>query len=394
MIFILKKIKEIKHKTYFMSSNFLILMSGGTTPVINSTLNGIVEKIKKKSSKIKVFSGYPGIDGVLKNNFVELNKFSKLKLKKISKTPGSHIIGTTRLKKLNNREILIFKKNLIKKNITKIINIGGNGTLQQTIDLSKRLKNFNFISCPKTVDNDLGDLEFKKMLFNPGFASCVNIWKFFLDMINIENIGAKSHDKIIISQTFGRNTGFICGSIRYWDKKRELPIMLLLPEDKKNFSDILKFVKSKIKKYDRLMIFLSEGYNLSNIMPKYDKSGQIMYGSSGTSSAQILSNKLNKNGIQSRIFNPTILQRVFSYKNQVINIKDNLFAKKVGTFAAKSLLENKKSFLIGLSEKKTITFISFKDCKNYSRKMPNRFINKGKFDVSDDYIKYLNNVMN
>ena len=108
MIFILKKIKEIKHKTYFMSSNFLILMSGGTTPVINSTLNGIVEKIKKKSSKIKVFSGYPGIDGVLKNNFVELNKFSKLKLKKISKTPGSHIIGTTRLKKLNNREILIF----------------------------------------------------------------------------------------------------------------------------------------------------------------------------------------------------------------------------------------------------------------------------------------------
>ena len=51
MIFILKKIKEIKHKTYFMSSNFLILMSGGTTPVINSTLNGIVEKIKKNPLK-------------------------------------------------------------------------------------------------------------------------------------------------------------------------------------------------------------------------------------------------------------------------------------------------------------------------------------------------------
>ena len=377
-----------------MSSNFLILMSGGTTPVINSTLSGIIEKIQKKSSKIKIYSGYPGIDGVLKNNFKDLTKFSKFNLKKISITPGSHFVGTTRLKKLNNVEINIFKKNLIKKNIFNVINIGGNGTLLQTIDFSKRLKNFNFISCPKTVDNDLGDKEFKKMLYTPGFSSCVSIWKFFLDMINIENIGAKSHDKIIISQTFGRNTGFICGAIRYWDKGRKLPIMLLLPEDKKKFPEILKFVKRKIKKFDRLMIFLSEGYNLNNIEPKYDKSGQIMYGSSGTTSAQILANRLNKKGIQSRIFNPTILQRVFSYKNQIINKTDNLFAKKVGTQAAKLLLEKKKSLLIGLSEKKIIKSISFKDCTQYSRKMPNRFIKKGEFDVSDNYIKYLSKAMN
>ena len=141
------------------------------------------------------------------------------------------------------------------------------------------------------------------------------------------------------------------------------------------------------------MIFLSEGYNLSNIVPKYDKSGQIMYGSSGTSSAQILSNKLNKSGIQSRIFNPTVLQRVFSFKNEVINKKDNIFAKNVGIYAAKLLLANKKSYLIGLSSEKKIIPISFSDCKKYSRKMPDRFIKSGSFDVSNDYIKYLNKVM-
>ena len=81
-------------------------------------------------------------------------------------------------------------------------------------------------------------------------------------MINLENIGAKSHDKIIISQTFGRETGFICGAIRYWDKSRKLPIMLLMPEDKRNFSEILLFAKKQIKKFGRVMIFLSEGYNL------------------------------------------------------------------------------------------------------------------------------------
>ncbi len=231
------------------------------------------------------------------------------------------------------------------------------------------------------------------MLYNPGFSSCINVWKFFLDMINIENMGAKSHDKIIISQTFGRETGFICGSLRYWDKKRKLPLMLLLPEDKRNFFQILSFAKKQIKKYGRLMIFLSEGYNLSDIAPKYDKSGQVMYGSSGTSSAQILSNKFNNKGIQSRIFNPTILQRVFSFKNQILNRNDYLFAKKVGISAANLLLKNKKSFLIGLTYKKRVKPIPFNDCINYSRKMPKRFIKKGMFDVSNEYIKYLNKVV-
>jgi len=376
-----------------MTRNFLILMSGGTTPVINSTLVAIVKKIKKKSDKIKIFSGLPGIDGVLNNHFIDLKKFSQSKLEILSKIPGSHFVGTTRLKKLDNKEMDIFKNNLQKKKIKNIINIGGNGTLQQTIDFSKRLKEFNFISCPKTVDNDLGDVNFKKMLYNPGFSSCVKVWKFFLEMINLENIGAKSHDKIIISQTFGRRTGFICGSIRYWDKKRKLPIMLLLPEDKQNFIKILTFIKKRIKQHGRLMIFLSEGYNLSNIIPLYDKSGQIMYGSSGTSSAQILSNKLNKKGIQSRIFNPTILQRVFSYNNQVLNKKDYLFAKNVGEFAVKLLLENKKSFLIGLSEKNKVIPVPFNVCKKYSRKMPKNFIKKNQFDVSNEYLQYIKKVM-
>ena len=94
-----------------MIKNFLILMSGGTTPVINSTLVGIIQKIKKKSHKIKIFSGKPGIDGVLKNNFIDLTKISSSELKIISKTPGSHVVGTTRLKKLSSKEIKLLKKN-------------------------------------------------------------------------------------------------------------------------------------------------------------------------------------------------------------------------------------------------------------------------------------------
>lgn len=376
-----------------MSKNFLILMSGGTTPVINSTLASIIKRIRKKNKNIKIFSGRPGIIGATKDNFLDLSKLSDKKIKVISQTPGSHFIGTSRLKKLSSDEIKILEKNLKKRKIKYVINIGGNGTLQQTIDLSHRLKNINFAACPKTVDNDLGDIKLHKMLFNPGFISCVKIWQFFLQMINIENIGAQSHDKVIISQTFGRDTGFICGSIRLWDQKRKLPIMLLLPEDKQSFKTILFYIKKKLKKYGRLMIFMSEGYNLQSVSPKFDQSGQVMYGSSGTSSCQILNNKLNNVGIQSRIFNPTILQRVFKYNNTLVSSKDIRIARQVGSNAVDFLLKDKKSFLISISNKEKIYALSFDKCKNFSRKLSRELYLKKKFDVSNKYIKYLKKVI-
>lgn len=372
-------------------SNFLILMSGGTTPVINATLVGIVEKIMKTNKK--VYSGLPGLEGVLTNRLINLTELHKKKLSRIESTPGSHFIGTTRLKRLTESEIKLLEKILIKKNISNIINIGGNGTLKQTIDLSKRLPSINFASCPKTVDNDLGDLNFKQVLYNPGFISCIKIWNFFLQMINIENTGACSHDKIIISQTFGRDTGFICGSIRYWDKKYQLPLMLLLPEDRQNFSKIYSRAMKIISKYGRLMIFISEGYKVGNIKPVKDKSGQIMYGSSGSTNAQILNNKFISKGIQSRIFNPTILQRVFKYDKKNIDDKDIKIAKKIGNITAKMLLNKRKSFLASINKDKKVILIDYLDCKNFSRKMPKKFILKNKFDVSKKYIEYLSKVM-
>ena len=370
--------------------NFLVMMSGGTTPVINSTLVGIIKELKRKN--IKVFSGKQGIEGVKKNKFINLNKISKLKLNQLQYTPGSHFIGTTRIEKLTNAEIKNIEKNLIAKNIKNIINIGGNGTLKQTIELSNKLKNFNFASCPKTVDNDLGDKNFKRVQYNPGFPSCVLIWKFFYNMLNLENIGAHSHDKVIISQTFGRDAGFICGSIRLWDLKRKKPIMLLLPEDKQSIGKIIRYVKKQIRKFDRLLIFISEGYKIGNIGSRYDKSGQIMYGSSNNTNCQLLSNILNREKIQSRIFNPTILQRVFKFENNKIFFHDNKIAYRLGSSTARKMLRGKKSFLISILKNKIIP-IDFSACNNFSRKMPLKFIKKGHFDVKDRYIRYLKKIV-
>ena len=99
-----------------------------------------------------------------------------------------------------------------------------------------------------------------------------------------------------------------------------------------------------------------------------------------------------KKGIQTRIFNPSILQRVFRFKKTILNKKDISIARKVGLNAANMLLNNKKSFLIGISSNGKINTIPFSNCLNFSRKMSKVFILKKKFDVSEEYLKYLKKV--
>ena len=113
-------------------------MSGGTTPVINSTLAGILKVLKKR--KNEVFAGSPGLEGFLKNKVVNLSKLSLSKINIIRKTPGSHFIGTSRLTKLNDSQIDRFRSILIEKKISNIINIGGNGTLRQSMYKSHQNK--------------------------------------------------------------------------------------------------------------------------------------------------------------------------------------------------------------------------------------------------------------
>ena len=138
--------------------------------------------------------------------------------------------------------------------------------------------------------------------------------------------------------------------------------MLLLPEDKQNFNKIYSQAKKILKQKKRLMIFMSEGYEIGNIKPEKDGSGQIMYGSSGNTNCQLLNNKFVEKGIQSRVFNPTILQRVFKFYKNKLYEKDKKIAEKIGEAAVNTLL-NEKSYLIGFS-KITIVLIKYEDCKN------------------------------
>lgn len=367
-------------------------MSGGTTTVINATLAGILSQVKKSPRFGKIYAGFPGILGALNEDLVDLTNLDDKALALLKTTPGSGFLGTTRITPLSDREIQRLFEVIDAYKIGYFINIGGNGTIKQTKSIADKMGpvDLKIAAAPKTVDNDLGDAEFQKVYFTPGFPSCVRYWVHKLHLLNQESLGACSHDRVLVAQTFGRETGFLSGAPRVGDTERRFPLLLLLPEDQQNLDAVISAIEKTLSQQKRVIVILSEGYQVGDLGQVYDPSGQIMYGSSGTTAAQLLVNHLMKNGIQTRAYIPTVDQRL---EIMFTSEMDMNFSYQLGEFIIRSFDEGKTHFLASVSryhsEQPQMDALPLASINNFSRVMPKRWIWRGAFDVSNDYVDYL-----
>jgi len=365
--------------------NLLVTMSGGTTSVINATLAGIISESQKSNKINKIYAGFPGILGFMSDSIIDLTNITKEELEVLKLSPGSASIGTTRTKIFNEEDARILCEYFKKYDIKYFVNIGGNGTIKQTKSISSFIDDIQMAAAPKTVDNDLGDQSFKDLWFTPGFPSCVNYWYHKMHMLDNENKGAFSHDKVLVAQTFGRETGFIVGSMRMYDPDRKSPIILLLPEDQRGTDAVISKIDDCLTKFGRAIVGICEGYNIEHYDYNYDLSGQRMYGSSTSTAMQQLINLCNNNNMQARGYNPTIDQRQnFNYTlNSDIKVSYN-----IGEQIIKNFIVGKSHFFQSFS-KEGLLNIPLQKIKNYSRILKNEWIDHSNFDVTDEYLSYI-----
>ncbi len=277
-------------------------MSGGTTPVINNTLAGFLATSEGPN--------FFGIEG----------KYSEREdLAALSITPGSGVIGSTRLHSLT--AVLSLCK---AERIEKIVNVGGNGTLQQSKELRTEL-NIPVVWAPKTVDNDVGDPECQKMFVTPGYMSCLEFWHKALWAADQDSLGSKSYDQVFVFQAFGRKTGFITAALQSLDMPH---LVLLYPE--RNV-DALAQIHGTVMFYGRAIVVVTEGYDLGARMDYAldGRNGSIQYASSGQQVAQVLVDQIQKElGYTARVNIPGVLQRTM-----VRNDHDARLAYRVGRLA-------------------------------------------------------------
>ena len=79
---------------------------------------------------------------------------------------------------------------------------------------------------PKTIDNDVGDSEFKLIDHTPGYGSVARYWALNVQNANEENAGSCPADPVLVMQAMGRKIGFIPAAARLADPDREMPLLI------------------------------------------------------------------------------------------------------------------------------------------------------------------------
>lgn len=290
-----------------MPKNVIVAQSGGPSPVINNSLRGIIETCKMFPSVFgKIYAGWHGIEGVLKEELLDLSAQSDEEISLLRVTPAAGSIGTCRYKLKDKQEkdfqriIDVFKAH----NIGYFFYIGGNDSQHTAFKVSElaKVKGLDLIATgvPKTIDNDVGDSDFKLIDHTPGYGSVARYWSHIVQNANEENMGSSPADPVLVLQAMGRKIGYIPAAARLADPKREMPLQIYMAESGISLPQMSDLVNDRLNKDGRCIVVVSEGFEVGNIGEVKDAFGHTSFGSSETSVFQTVVNYLNKVGLKAK----------------------------------------------------------------------------------------------
>jgi len=385
-----------------MPRNILVAQSGGPSPVINNTLLGIVEGCRAYPDTFgRIYGGWHGIEGVLKEELLDISAQKEEEIQLLHVTPAAGSIGTCRykLKKDNaedfDRVIEVFRAH----NIGYFFYIGGNDSMDTASKVSAlaNKKGFDLVAVggPKTIDNDVGDSEFKLVDHTPGYGSTARYFAQYIRNINEENMGSSPADPVIVVQAMGRKIGFIPAAARLADPNREMPLQIYMSESKLTLEQIGANVLDCLNKHGRCIVVVSEGLDVGELGEVKDSFGHTAFGSSQMAAAQIVTNYLNSLKLpvpgKARYQIPGTDQRhAMIYASTVdmdeaykVGMKCAEIAKQDGTGWMGTILREPGRIYSVRYDK-----VSLEKVANSERFFPAKWIADCRYDVTDDFIRY------
>src|SRR5215204_4116699 len=240
--------------------NMVVAQSGGPSPVINNSLRGIIEQARGMAEIGTVYGARHGIEGVLKEELLDLSSQPAEEVSLLRYTPAAGSIGTCRYKLKPNqnedfdRVLDVFKAH----DVGYFLYIGGNDSMDTANKVAKlaadRGLDLVAVGVPKTIDNDVGDSEFRLIDHTPGFGSVAKFWMHMVQNANEENAGSSPADPVLVMQAMGRKIGYIPAAARLADPNREMPLEIALTESGISLDQLADNVNERLKSHGRCLV--------------------------------------------------------------------------------------------------------------------------------------------
>jgi ATP-dependent phosphofructokinase / diphosphate-dependent phosphofructokinase len=370
--------------------------------VINGTLCGIIEMCRSMPGTFgSIYAGAHGIEGVLKEELLDLTHQPDKEVSLLRTTPAAGAIGTCRYKLKPqqtedfDRVIEVFRAH----NVGTFFYIGGNDSMDTAHKISmlahQRGLDLTVAGAPKTIDNDLGDSAFKLLDHTPGYGSIARYWALTVQNANEENAGASPSDPVLVIQGMGRRIGFIPAAARLADPRREMPLQIYLPEANFTLPEMADRINDALKRSGRCIAVISEGLDVGEVGAVRDTFGHTVYSASRQSAAQIVVNYLNGAGLAARGAARFNLSGTDQRSNMVYaSTVDMEEAYLLGRQAVQVALEDGSGFMSTLVREAGYDYQVRYDkaplevMANSERHFPVEWIAPNRVDVTDDFIRY------
>ena len=381
--------------------NLVVAQSGGPSPVINNTVRGVIEAARQMDNIGTVYGAHHGIEGVLKEELIDLTAQSEEEISLLRYTPAAGSIGTC-LYKLKEGQDEDFKRVidvLQAHNVGYFIYIGGNDSMDTANKIAQlgqdRGMDLVGIGGPKTIDNDVGDSEFKLIDHTPGYGSTAKYWMHAVQCANEENRGSCPADPVLVLQAMGRRIGYIPAAARLADPNREMPLQIYMAESPCSLADMADNINDQLKQDGRCIVVVSEGFDVGDLGEVKDGFGHTSFSSSQITVAQTVVNYLNANGLAAsgaaRCNVPGTDQRHSMAFASTVDLEEAYYA---GQKACLLAANHESGYMANILRSPGDIYNVYYDkaplseVANSERTFPTEWISENGFDVTDEFVKY------
>ena len=379
-----------------LKGNLIVGQSGGPTAVINASLAGVVQEALKHSEIGSVYGMLHGIEGVLKEELIDLGKESPDTIELLKQTPSA-ALGSCR-HKLTDKDYDRILTVLKAHGIRYFMYIGGNDSADTTARISRLAQETGYelraMGIPKTIDNDLAFTD-----HCPGYGS---VARFAAEAVrgaglDTEAIGVVDTVKVI--EMMGRNAGWITAAAalaRIDGDPDTAPHLIYVPERRIVMDKLLDDVQ---KVYDRLgycVIALCEGargedgdlLSATGGALYTDSFGHKQLGGAADYLCRVIADRLK---LKARFDKPGTIQRMMQSQQSPVDVEE---AYTVGATAVQKAVAGTSGYMVTLVRQSndpyrwTTGLARLEDVANAERLMPDEFLNAEGNNVTQAFLDY------
>ena len=387
--------------------NVVVAQSGGPTPVINASLRGVIDGCRAYPGVFgTIYAGYHGIEGVLKEELLDLSAQPEEEICLLSTTPAAGAIGTCRYKLKSHQQedfervVEVFKAH----DVGYFFYNGGNDSMDTAHKVAQlaaeRGLDLVAVGVPKTIDNDVGGdvtaADAVRLIdHTPGYGSVARYWALTLQNANEENAGSCPADPVLVLQAMGRKIGFIPAAARLADPRREMPLLIAMAESGLSLPELADAVADVVRQRNRCLLVISEGFPVGELGETKDAFGHTVFSASKMTVERIVVNYLNERGLPARGAArgnmPGTDQRHNMIYASTVDLEE---AYKVGQKAAQIAAEEGSGYMSTILRDPGPIYsvrydkVPLELVANSERTFPRAWISPNRLDVSDEFVAY------